>query len=122
MVDRTCQQLPPLPYHCKFNQNIPFMYPNLYYAFRDLFGVEWTGLRFINSFGFFVAISFLLAALFLTKELKRKQRDGLLHGQDVKIVVGKPAGLGELIINFILGFILGYKILGLFLSPGEKTA
>jgi phosphatidylglycerol:prolipoprotein diacylglycerol transferase len=98
------------------------MYPNLYYAFRDLFGVEWTGLRFINSFGFFVAISFLLAAVFLTKELKRKQRDGLLHGQDVKIVVGKPASLGELIVNFVLGFILGYKILGLFLSSGEKTA
>ena len=98
------------------------MYPNLYYAFKDLFGVEWTGLRFINSFGFFVAIAFLLAAMVLTRELKRKQRDGLLYGQDVKIVVGKPATIGELFLNFVLGFILGYKIIGLFISPSELTA
>lgn len=37
------------------------MYPNLYFAFHDLFGVEWKVLRFVNSFGFFVAISFILA-------------------------------------------------------------
>ena len=50
------------------------MYPNLYYAFKDLFGVDWGGLRFINSFGFFVALSFLAAAWVLTRELKRKER------------------------------------------------
>ena len=48
------------------------MYPNLYFALRDLFGVEWTFLRFVNSFGFFVAISFILAAVTLAAELKRK--------------------------------------------------
>ena len=42
------------------------MYPNLYYAFRDLFGIEITGLRFVNSFGFFVALAFLFAAWVLT--------------------------------------------------------
>ena len=36
------------------------MYPNLYFAFKDLFGVELTFLRFVNSFGFFVAIAFIL--------------------------------------------------------------
>lgn len=92
------------------------MYPNLYYAFKDLFGVEWTGLRFINSFGFFVALAFIAAAFTLTIELKRKEREGLLHAEDVKIVVGKPASASELLINFLLGFLLGFKILGLFLS------
>jgi phosphatidylglycerol---prolipoprotein diacylglyceryl transferase len=92
------------------------MYPNLYYAFKDLFGVEWTGLRFINSFGFFVAAAFIAAAFVITLELKRKQREGLLHAEEVKIVVGKPAGLTELITNFLLGFLLGFKILGLFIS------
>ena len=92
------------------------MYPNLYYAFRDLFGVEWTGLQFVNSFGFFVALAFIIAGWALTKELKRKERAGLLPGKDVKIVVGKPAGTGELLLNFLLGFLLGYKILGLFLA------
>jgi phosphatidylglycerol---prolipoprotein diacylglyceryl transferase len=92
------------------------MYPNLYYAFRDLFGVEWNFLRFVNSFGFFVAISFLAAAWILTLELKRKQRAGLMHGEEVKITVGKPASLEELFLNFLLGFILGFKIIGLFIS------
>lgn len=98
------------------------MYPNLYYAFKDLFGVNWTGLRFINSFGFFVALSFLAAAWILTRELKRKERAGLLTGQDVKMVVGKPAGTGELLLNFVLGFLLGYKIIGLFLTNSPLAA
>lgn len=92
------------------------MYPNLYYAFRDLFGLELKALRFVNSFGFFVALAFLIAAWVLTKELKRKERIGLLGFQEVKIVVGKPASLADLLLNFVLGFILGFKILGLFLS------
>lgn len=96
------------------------MYPNLYYAFKDLFGVEWTGLRFINSFGFFVALAFIAAAFVLTVELKRKERDGLLHAEDVKIVVGKPASITELATNFLLGFLLGFKILGLFLSDSTS--
>jgi prolipoprotein diacylglyceryltransferase len=98
------------------------MYPNLYYAFKDLFGVSLNGLRFINSFGFFVALSFLAAAYVLTQELKRKERSGLLTGQDVKMVVGKPAGIGDLLLNFILGFLLGYKIIGLFITGSPATA
>ena len=39
------------------------MYPNLYYAFKDIFGAAPSGLRFINSFGFFVAIAFIVAAI-----------------------------------------------------------
>lgn len=98
------------------------MYPNLYYAFKDLFGVEWPALRFINSFGFFVAWAFLAAAYVLTQELRRKQRAGLLHAEETKVVVGKPASTRELITNFILGFLLGYKILGLFFLDKSITA
>lgn len=98
------------------------MYPNLYYAFRDLFGVEWPALRFVNSFGFFVAWAFLAAAYVLTQELRRKERAGLMHAEETKIVVGRPATASELILNFVLGFLLGYKILGLFFSDKEVTA
>lgn len=97
------------------------MYPNLYYAFRDLFGLELKGLRFVNSFGFFVALAFLAAAWVLTQELKRKERAGLLPHKEVKITVGYPATIGDLFLNFILGFILGYKIIGLFLSNGPAS-
>ncbi|MEY3676459.1 MAG: hypothetical protein RJB67_949, partial [Bacteroidota bacterium] len=54
------------------------MYPNLYYAVQDLFGIEINGLKLINSFGFFVAIAFISAASILTAELKRKEKEGLL--------------------------------------------
>jgi phosphatidylglycerol---prolipoprotein diacylglyceryl transferase len=98
------------------------MYPNLYYAFKDIFGAAPSGLRFINSFGFFVALSFLAAAYVLTLELKRKERAGLMTFQEVKMVVGKQASMGELLLNFLLGFLLGYKIIGLFLSDSKATA
>lgn len=95
------------------------MYPNLYYAFRDMFGWEIRGLRFINSFGFFVALAFLSAAWILTLELKRKSQRGLLQYEETKIVVGEPAGIVDLFLNFLMGFILGYKIVGAFIAGPE---
>src|ERR1700704_6020923 len=97
------------------------MYPNLYYAFKDLFGVDWKFLRFINSFGFFVAIAFILGAIVLANELRRKSKQGLLHPTEMDVVVGKPATAAELILNFLLGFLLGYKILALFILDSAAT-
>ena len=97
------------------------MYPNLYYAFKDLFGVDLPFLRFINSFGFFVAISFLISASVLAYELKRKSKQGLLQPTEEQVVVGQPASITDLIINFLLGFVLGYKILALFFLSSDAT-
>lgn len=97
------------------------MYPNLYFAFKDLFGVEWNFLRFVNSFGFFVAIAFILAAIVLTAELKRKSREGLLQPTEMQVMVGRPATALELFLNFLLGFLLGYKIIGLFIMDASAT-
>jgi len=97
------------------------LYPNLYYAFRDLFGIEWKPLRYINSFGFFVAISFILGAIVLAAELRRKSKEGLLQPTEINVMVGKPATAIELLLNFLLGFVLGYKILALFLMNSSAT-
>lgn len=97
------------------------MYPNLFYAFKDLFGVEWKFLRFVNSFGFFVAIAFIVAAIVLAAELKRKSRLGLLHPKEMQVMVGQPATAGELILNFLLGFLLGFKIVALFIMDNSAT-
>lgn len=98
------------------------MYPNLYFAFKDLFGVSWPFLRFVNSFGFFVALSFIAAAVTLTRELIRKEREGLLHSTEELLWIGKPASPTELVLNFILGFVLGFKLVGLFTSDSALTA
>ena len=91
------------------------MYPNLYYAFKDLFGVDWKFLRFVNSFGFFVALAFIIAAIFLSKELQRKSRQGLFQPTEMLVTVGEPASISEILLNFLLGFILGYKIVAMFI-------
>ena len=95
------------------------MYPNLYFAFKDLFGRAPAQLQYVNSFGFFVALSFIAAALTLTRELIRKEREGILQYREELVMLGKPATPGELVLNFILGFILGFKLIGLFLAPPE---
>ncbi len=97
------------------------MYPNLYYAFKDIFGVEWTFLRFVNSFGFFVAIAFIVAAILLAKELRRKSRQGYFQPTEMQVMVGQPATALDLGLNFLLGFLLGYKILALFIMRGSAT-
>jgi phosphatidylglycerol---prolipoprotein diacylglyceryl transferase len=97
------------------------MYPNLYYAFKDLFGVEWSFLRFVNSFGFFVAIAFIVAAIVLAKELRRKSRQGFFQPTEMQVMVGQPATALDLGLNFLLGFLLGYKILALFIMKNSAT-
>lgn len=92
------------------------MYPNLYYVFKDWFGVQWQGLSFLNTFGLMVAMGFVVAAIVLSKELQRKEKQGLLYPREEVIVVGKSATVSELLINAIIGFIFGYKILGLFIN------
>ncbi|HEY4064250.1 MAG TPA: prolipoprotein diacylglyceryl transferase family protein [Puia sp.] len=98
------------------------MYPNLYFALKDLFGISAPFLRFVNSFGFFVALAFIGAAVTLTKELLRKEREGLLQGRDEMVWVGKPASPTELFLNFLMGFLLGFKLIGLFISNSPLTA
>jgi prolipoprotein diacylglyceryl transferase len=65
----------------------------------------------IQTFGFFVALAFGVAAIVLTSELKRKQKNGQLKNVTKKVIIGKPAELADYIINGVLGFLLGFKII-----------
>ncbi|UAY51165.1 prolipoprotein diacylglyceryl transferase [Ferruginibacter albus] len=97
------------------------MYPNLYYVFKDWFGVNWKGLSFLNTFGLMVAIAFMAAAFVLSSELKRKEKQGLLLPKEESIIVGKPASIMDLFLNFIGGFLFAYKIVGLFFNKPEDV-
>ena len=54
------------------------MFPDFHYLFRALFGIDIPGLGILKTFGFFVAMGFLVAAYILTCELKRKEKAGEL--------------------------------------------
>lgn len=92
------------------------MYPNLYYFFKDAFNVNLPFLKLINSFGFFVALAFIAGAFSLALELKRKQKLGLLTYKEENILVGEPASVKDLLINFFIGFIVGYKLIGVLIT------
>jgi phosphatidylglycerol---prolipoprotein diacylglyceryl transferase len=92
------------------------MYPNLYYVFKDWFGVEWNALSVLNTFGLMVAVAFIVAAIVLTSELKRKEKLGLLVPREEMITVGKPVSIIELLTNAFIGFVFGFKVLGLIFS------
>lgn len=92
------------------------MYPNLYFFFKDVFGVDLPVFKFVNSFGFFVALSFIAAAIVLTKELRRREGLGWLSSTDATITVGKGVEWSEVILNAFFGFLIGFKLVGAFLQ------
>lgn len=98
------------------------MYPTLYHALLDLTGLDLPFLKFLNSFGFFVAVAFLLASWTLSMELRRKQALGLLKPSTRKVTVGAPASLMDLVSTGALGFLLGWKGVFLLLDPNAALA
>src|SRR4051812_846179 len=91
------------------------MYPDFEYLLHAIFGTpmpEWLSL--FKTFGFLVALSFLGAAWATSRELKRKAQLGLLQPEIQTIEAGKPVTRNELIIAAFTGFLIGYKIGGMF--------
>jgi phosphatidylglycerol:prolipoprotein diacylglycerol transferase len=96
------------------------MFPTLNYFFKYLFGWDW-GMNFPPSFGFLVALSFLCAAWVLSKELKRKEKLGIIHSVKRKVKIGEKASTTDLISYGLFGFVVGFKVLGMILGdPGFK--
>lgn len=85
------------------------MYPTLSDLLRDLFGLN-IPLPF-PTFGFFVAIGFIVAAYFFTEEMKRKEANKLLFSRLVDVKIGEKASTWDLISNGLLGFLVGFKFL-----------
>ncbi len=87
------------------------MYPDLSYLFHDLVGTPYDNwLSIFKTFGLFLALSILVAAYLLSRELKRKAAQGIFQPTIEKEVIGKPASIIDLSGSFILGFAFGYKL------------
>lgn len=98
------------------------MYPTLYHAIYDLFGFEFAALKIVNSFGFFVAMAFLVAAALLRREMDRKQALGLFKPTTEQIRIGAPVSGIEIASQGILGFLFGWKFLYLMFNASDLFA
>jgi len=93
------------------------MFPTLSDLFAYLFNIH---LRLpIQTFGFFVALSFLLTYLTFVSEFKRKEALGLIHAFKHKEIIGVPPSIPEILVNTFLGFVLGYKVFGIVLNYND---
>lgn len=87
------------------------MYPRISDFINDILG---TNINLpIQSYGFFLALAFLVAALLLKSELARKEKLGLIKSTIKRSLIGKPASALELILTFIISLFIGYKISGI---------
>ncbi|MEQ1745413.1 MAG: prolipoprotein diacylglyceryl transferase family protein [Saprospiraceae bacterium] len=86
------------------------MYPDFSYLFHAIFGTEPdNSLSVLKTFGFFLAIAFLVSAVTYYFELRRKAREGLFRPTKVIITEGLPASPAEIISNALVGLIIGGK-------------
>ncbi|WPU96394.1 prolipoprotein diacylglyceryl transferase family protein [Mucilaginibacter sabulilitoris] len=86
------------------------MFPTLSSLFEYLFHIHIPVP--IQTFGFFVALAFLFPYYVFRAEFKRKEEDGLISAFTEEELIGTTASWPELIVNGLLGFLLGFKAIG----------
>ncbi len=86
------------------------MYPTISDLIYDLIGIRIP--LPIQSFGFFLALSFIVVAFLLSYEFKRLQGLNKFPILTRKVEKGKPATINELILTGVISFLLGFKLVG----------
>jgi len=96
------------------------MFPRISDLLNYLFGLN---LNIpIQSYGLMLALAFLSGAIVLYKELKRKEIAGQIPVQKKEILKGTPASVAELFSSSLLGFLLGWKLIGLIIDYSSFSA
>ncbi len=94
-----------------FARQNSIMYPDLSYIMHALIGTaQGNAFSIVKTFGFFLALVFVVSGYFFNKELKRKEEEGLLTGTEEEELIGAPAPISALIINGLVGLLIGAKI------------
>jgi phosphatidylglycerol---prolipoprotein diacylglyceryl transferase len=93
------------------------MYPTISAMLNDLLGIHIP--LPIQTFGFFMGLSFLGAYYTTMLELKRKESLGLVQSFTKKITVNKPLSNTDMAIQIIVGALIGYKLLEMILHYND---
>lgn len=88
------------------------MFPTVSSLLEYLFGLK-TSL-IVPTFGFFVALAFVLSYLTFLSEFKRKEKEGVIKPFKKQIVEGAGASLTDYLEYGFLGFLIGFKVIGAF--------
>lgn len=90
------------------------MFPRISDLINYLFG---TNISIpVQSYGLMLAMAFLFGAVALYHELKRKEKSGQIPARKKTILKGAPASFTELLFSALLGFLVGWKLIGLFID------
>ena len=95
------------------------MYPNLSYLLHDLIGTPRdNGLAIVQTFGLFLALGTITAALFLRWDMRRRAGEGQFSGAitAARVVVGRGAGLTDYLGSALFGWVVGWKGVPLLLG------
>ena len=99
------------------------MYPNLYFIIEGITGIKPSaGFSVVQTFGLFFALSFIVAGVFLALDFKRRTELGQFKPLVTeRPILGSPS-IADLIINGLIGFVLGFKLLFIILDFAAFTA
>jgi len=96
------------------------MYPTISDLINDLLGI-YIPLP-IQTFGFFMGLSFLGAYWATASELKRKETNGLLKPIQKTIKLYQPKTIQEYVIQLFFGALIGFKVLAMILNYDDLLA
>lgn len=92
------------------------MYPDFYFLFRELFGIDLPVLSLFKTFGFLVAMGFFAGGYLIYLELKRKEEEGRIGFVIEEITTGKPLTWQDYLGSGVVSFLVGFKFLGMVLD------
>ena len=93
------------------------MFPNLSYLLHYLIGTAPdNGFSIVQTFGLLLAVSFLVAAYFFKKELKRKADEGILKPTVVEVKASRDFNWTDSIINGVILGVLLTKIVQVLMN------